>query len=124
MRGHARSQHPNRKNSLGLFHCMSQVVCFISLHFISGCPLHIFVRYQFLIMSSKCSGALSRLEDHNTCPNRVQKMNNSSMTVREYLRRPRSLIGPLWTKMFLSHIIQRGARRSLPRSKDQQIFKE
>ena len=46
-------------------------------------------------------------------------MNDSSMTVRENLRRPRSLIGPLWTKMFLSRIIQRGARTSLPRRKDQ-----
>ena len=52
------------------------------------------------------------------------RMNNSSMTVRENLRRPRSLIGPLCTKMFLSGFIKRGARRSLPRSKDQQILKE
>ena len=57
--------------TLGWFHCMSPVT-FVMKSFISGYQLHIFIGYQFFIMSSKRSRALTRFEDLNTSPNRVQ----------------------------------------------------
>ena len=117
MCGHAHSWHPNRKNSLGLFHCMSPVAFFNEV-FTSGCQLHIFICYKFLITSREHVRALPRLEDHNTGPYRVQNEQFVDDSQRKSKKIEKSS-RPLWTKMFLSSINQRGARRSLPRRKDQ-----
>ena len=75
--------------------------------------MHIFIRYQFLIMSSKRSRALSRLEHHNTSPNRVQNEQFVDDSQRKSKKTEKSA-----EKSNTPHMDENGVRRSLPRRKD------
>ena len=80
--------------------------------FTSGCQLHIFICYQFLIMSNKRSSVLSRLEDHNTGPYRVQNERFVNDSQRQSKKTEKSNGSPIDENGSVSHHSKRSKEKS------------